>query len=72
MQLDVSCFVILVIVTWTWSNNYNPLLAEIRYCRDTSARVKQGARSNGIAHSVGSEPSIDKRTPPLPSDSVWW
>jgi hypothetical protein len=34
--------------------------------------LKRGARSNGIAHGVGSERSIDKRTPPLPSDGVWW
>eukprot|EP00966_Prymnesium_polylepis_P310279 7168767-Prymnesium_polylepis.1 len=47
----------------------------MRFCVSAttpSAWVKRGARSNGIAHGVGSERSIDKRTPPLPSGGVWW
>ena len=39
MQLDVSCFVILVIVTWTWSNNYNPLLVGLRQRARRQVRI---------------------------------
>ena len=45
----------------------NPLLP-----RRSSARVKRGARSNRIAHGVGSERSIDKWTPVPPAGGVWW